>query len=128
MENNTANNKMKKKSIIFAIIAILFVGFSSFKLINHIYATPQQEMSSTNCEDDEKIIDQKRVHAYYCDTPSIVIDVYYCPSSGRFYANMTSPERRDRMTISRMRGGSGNAYVSYKGCDTYFFYINDSRW
>lgn len=120
---------MKVKGIVLAVTALLFVSLTSFTLVNQIRPKAQQEMSLTNCDEDQCIESNKRIHPYYCDTPSIVVDIWYCPSSRSYYANMTSPEKKDHMTIFRMKDtGAGNAYISYNGCSTYFFYLNTSTW
>ena len=121
---------MKLKRIAIALALLLFVGLTSFTIANHIHPNVQQEISATNCEDDELIEKGKRIHGYFCDdAPRIVVDIWYCPSSRSYYANMTYPEEINHMRINRMRDdGRGNAYISYNGCSTYFFYINDSKW
>lgn len=121
---------MKKKGIVCAVLALLFVSLTSFTLMNRVQPKEQQEISSTNCDDDELIERGKRLHGYFCDdAPRIVVDIWYCPSSQSYYANMTYPEQIDHMRINRMKDdGRGNAYISYNGCSTYFFYINTSRW
>lgn len=121
---------MKSKGIIIAVVALMFVSLTSFTLVNRIHPKAQQEMSSINCDDDQLVERGLRIHGYFCDdAPRIVVDIWYCPSSKSYYANMTYPEQIDHMTIYKKQDdGTGNAYIRYNGCTTYFFRINRATW
>lgn len=121
---------MKTKKMVLVLAALMFISLTSFTLVSYNHPETQDEVSLTGCDEDELVLHQQRIHGYYCDDASyIIVNVYYCPSSKRFYANMTYPEKINHMTINKMRDtGNGNAYISYNGCNTYFFYINNSRW
>ena len=121
---------MKSKGFIIVVVALMFVSLTSFTLVNRIQPKVQQTMLSTNCDDDELIERGKRIHGYFCDdAPRIVVDIWYCPSSRSYYANMSYPEEINHMRINKCQDkGYGNAYISYNGCSTYFFYINTASW
>lgn len=93
------------------------------------FPTSGVQKSSPLNSGDELMYDQLKIGGLYCDQ-IITVDVYYSPSTRRCYANMTSPERINNMTIYRLDDSNPNynAYISYNGCSTYFLYVNPARW
>ena len=116
---------MKLKGIIL-IVAVMFVGLTSFTLTNRITSNEQQEMTLSENSGDELVEEDLRIHEYFCEEDYIIVDIYKT-SSGSFYANMTYPETKNRMTIYKGTGSLGNAYIKYKNC-SYVFTINESTW
>ncbi len=56
----------------------------------------------------------------------ITVDVYR-KSDGTYYANITSPETINNLSIFKMTGSVYNGYIRYRN-NNYAILINDSRW
>ncbi len=105
------------------------------------YATPfpkngsinssQSSSSNTSSSDGELIMRGEICHAMYKSgndpAPSrITVDVYRT-HDGKYYANLTSPESVDGLSIFKLSGSVYNGYVRYQN-NSYGIMINDSRW
>lgn len=105
------------------------------------YATPFPESSSNSSSQasslyssssgGELIMSGEVCHAMYKSgndpAPSrITVDVYRT-HDGRYYANLTSPEQVNGLSIFKLSGAVYNGYVKYQN-NNYGILINDSRW
>lgn len=94
-------------------------------------SSPSQTNYTSSSSNGELIIRGEVLHAMYksSDDPApsrITVDVYRT-SDGRYYANMTSPETINKMSIFKLTGSVYNGYVKYQN-NSYGILINDSRW
>ena len=56
-----------------------------------------------------------------------ILDKDYYYYDGKYYANMTSPETINKMSIFKLTGSVYNGYIKYQN-NSYGILINDSRW
>lgn len=97
---------------------------------NSSSSTTQANNSSTSF-DGELIMRGEVLHAMYKSSddlaPSrVTVDVYRT-NDGKYYANMTSPETINKMSIFKLTGSVYNGYIKYQN-NSYGILINDSRW
>ena len=105
-----------KKTPLYIVAIIAFVSLTAFTIKGNINNRKFQECSICVSDEDEIIMEGEVCHAMFKDiddpAPSrITIDVYKTPR-GRYYANMTSPEKKTNMSIFKLTGSVYNAYIS----------------
>lgn len=87
--------------------------------------------SSSTTANGQLVMSGEVLHAMYksMDDPApsrITVDVYRT-SSGKYYANKTSPSSVANMEIFKLSGSVYNGYVRYMN-NSYGILINDNRW